>query len=323
MAVLTFSEALNQALWEEMQRDPSVFLIGEDIAQHEGAFKVTKGLYKEFGAKRVINTPISEAGIVGAGVGAALTGLRPVCELMYLDFITIAMDQIVNQAAKIRYMLGGQAAVPLVIRTQGGGGRGNAAQHSQCLEAWLAHIPGLLVVQPSTPADAKGLLKTAIRDNNPVIFIEHKSLYTMNGEVPEGEYTIPFGKADIKKEGSDITVVANSWMVHRALEAAEELEKEGISLEVIDLRTIMPLDKETIVKSVEKTGKAIIVHEAVEAFGIGGELTAIIQKEAFDYLEAPITRVAAPYCPVPFAAVLEKAYLPSKERIVAAAKELA
>lgn len=322
MRELTYAQALNEALREEMLRDENVILLGEDIAGHGGAFKVTLGLADQFGPKRVRNTPLAEAVIAGSAVGAALTGLRPVCEIMYIDFITIALDQIVNQAAKIYYMSGGQAKVPMTLRTQGGGGRGNAAQHSQCLEAWLAHIPGLIVVQPATPYDAKGLLKSAIRNDNPVIFIEHKSLYTTRGEVPEEEYLIELGQAEIKRKGGDMTIIATSWMVPRAMEAAEQLSGQGIEAEVVDPRTLVPLDEETIISSVKKTGRVVVVHEAYRRCGFGAELAALIQEEAFDYLDAPVARVANPNVPVPFAPQLEKAIIPDVAKIVAAAKSL-
>ncbi len=303
---ITYRDALKEALREEMLRDESVFLIGEDIADpHGGSYKVTAGLSTQFGLDRVIQTPISEQGFIGTAVGAALVGRRPVAELMYIDFCTMAMDQIVNQAAKIRYMSGGQAKVPLVIRTQGGMGRSSAAQHAQSLEAWFVHTPGLLVAMPSTPYDAKGLLKTAIRLDDPVIFIEHKLLYNTKGPVPEEEYTIPFGVADVKREGRDCTVVATSRTVLMALEAAEELEREGISVEVVDPRTLFPLDVETIVASVKKTSRLVVVHEAVERCGFGAEVVAQVAEKAYGYVDAPIVRVCAPSVPAPFARQLE------------------
>lgn len=320
MAEVTYSEAVRAALREEMLRDPSVFLIGEDIAQHGGAFGVTRGLYEEFGAERVINTPISEAAIVGAAVGAALAGTRPVAEIMYMDFITLAMSQIVNQMAKMRYMFGGKARISVVVRTPGGAGRGNAAQHMQSLEAWFVHVPGLKVAMPSTPYDAKGLLKTAIRNDDPVVFVEHKLLYATKGEVPEEDYVIPFGKADIRQEGRDVTVVATSRMVLFALEAADSLSEEGIEIEVIDPRTLVPLDLETIITSVKKTGRAVIVHEACERGGVGAEIATQIQEKAFDYLDGPILRVANPNVPIPFARSLEAAAIPDEERISTAVR---
>jgi pyruvate/2-oxoglutarate/acetoin dehydrogenase E1 component len=306
-----------------MRRDERVLLLGEDIADpFGGSYKVTLGLSSEFGPERVRNTPLSEAAIAGAAVGAALTGLRPVAEIMYIDFLTIAMDQIVNQAAKIRYMSGGQATVPMVIRTQGGGGRSSAAQHAQSLEAWLLHVPGLFVVMPSTPYDAKGLLKSAIRDDNPVVFVEHKLLYNREGPVPEEPYTVPLGQAAIVREGRDVTVVATSIVVWHALEAAEELAAAGVSAEVIDPRTVFPLDVETIVRSVVKTGRLVVAHEAVERGGFGAEVAAQVGVRAFDYLDAPIQRVAAPPVPTPFAPVLEKEVMVQAADIVAAVQRL-
>lgn len=321
--VITYRDALREALREEMRRDEAVFLMGEDIADPFGsAYKVTLGLSPEFGLERVRQTPISELGFVGAGVGAALTGLRPVVELMYIDFSTLAMDQIVNQAAKIRYMSGGQAKVPLVIRTQGGMGRSSAAHHAQSLEAWFVHVPGLLVAMPSTPYDAKGLLKTAIRLDDPVIFIEHKLLYNTEGPVPEEEYTIPFGVADVKREGTDCTVVATSRTVLMALKAAEILEKEGISVEVVDPRTLFPLDTETIIRSVQKTSRLVVAHEAPERCGFGAEVVAQIAERAFDYLDAPIQRVCGPSVPAPFARHLENSLIVDEERIAARVRRL-
>jgi len=303
-------------LREEMMRDETVFLMGEDIGTYGGCYKVTEGLLEQFGAERVRDTPISESGFTGAALGAAMTGMRPVAEIMYIDFTTVAMDQIINQIAKIRYMVGGQMNVPLVIRTQGGAGRSSAAQHAQSLEAWFMHTPGLYVAMPSCPHDAKGLLKTSIRDENPMIFIEHKLLYNEEGEVPEEEYLIPLGEAEIKKQGKDLTIVATSRMVGEAIKAAERLEEEGISAEVIDPRTIVPLDKETILDSVRKTNRLVIVHEAIERGGFGAELTAIVVKEAFDYLDAPVERVAAANVPVPFAPVMEDFAIPNVDDIV-------
>ena len=322
MREITYVQALNEAIREELRRDPAVFILGEDIGVHGGAFKVSQGLLDEFGPERVLCTPIAEAGIVGTALGAALTGLRPIAELMYMDFATVAMDQIVNQAAKIRFMMGGQAKVPLVIRGQGGSGRGNAAQHSQSLEAWFAHVPGLLVVQPSTPYDAKGLLKSAVRDDNPVVFIEHKMLYGTKGPVPEEEYTVPLGAADVKRPGRDVTVVATAWMVPRALAAAEELAADGIELEVVDPRTLVPLDEETILESVRKTNHAMVVHEAHRRHGVGAEIAAVIQEKAFDELDAPVFRLGGKAAPVPFSPVLEKRLVPTVEDIVTAAREL-
>jgi len=323
MREITYREALKEALREEMERDETVFLMGEDIADPFGsAYKVTLGLSPEFGEERVRQTPISEQGFVGAGVGAAVTGMRPVVEIMYIDFATMAMDQITNQAAKLRYMSGGQAKVPLVIRTQGGPGRSSAAQHAQSLEAWFAHIPGLLVAMPSTPYDAKGLLKTAIRLDDPVIFIEQKLLYNTEGPVPEEEYTLPFGKADVKREGTDCTVVATSMTVLKALKAAELLEQEGISLEVVDPRTLFPLDIETIAASVRKTSRVVVTHEAVERCGFGAEIVAQIAEKAFGYIDAPIQRVCAPSVPPPFASHLEAFTIIDEQKIADRVRKL-
>lgn len=322
MSLISYSQAIRDALREEMLRDPTLILIGEDIGTHGGAFGVTRGLLAEFGQARVIDTPISEAAIAGAAVGASVAGLRPVAEIMYMDFITLAMDQIVNQAAKMRYMFGGKAHVPIVIRTPGGGaGRGNAAQHMQSLEAWFCHVPGLKVIMPSTPHDAKGLLKSAIRDDNPVIFIEHKLLYAIKGEVPETEYTIPIGSADIKRHGTDATVVATSRMVHHALQTAEALAADGISIEVVDPRTLVPLDIELICESVRRTHAAVVVHEAPRRGGYGAEIAAQIQSEAFDWLDAPVGRVCGADVPIPFARSLEAAAIPSPESIAAGVRD--
>src|SRR5437899_10956327 len=321
---ITYAEALNEGLREEMRRDASVFIMGEDVAVWGGGgvFGVTKGLVEAFGAERVRDTPISEEAIAAVAVGAAATGSRPVAEIMYVDFIGLAMEPIVNQAAKLRYMFGGKAKVPLVIRAQEGAGRGNAAQHSQSLEAWFCHIPGLKVVTPSTPADAKGLLKSAIRDDNPVIFLEHKVLYFSKGAVPDGEYTVPLGVADIKREGRDVTVVGIHTMVGKALKAAEQLAAEGIELEVIDPRTLVPLDEQTIIESVKKTGRLIVSHEAYTRGGYGAEIIARVVAAAFDYLDAPPQRVCARDVPVPYSAPLETAALPQVEDLVAAARAL-
>jgi pyruvate dehydrogenase E1 component beta subunit len=323
MRQITYREAINEALAEEMRRDPKVFLLGEDIADpFGGSFNVTKGLSTEFGVNRVRNTPISEAGLAGATVGAAMTGMRPVAEIMYIDFSGCCFDAIVNQAAKIRYMSGGQVEVPLVFRTQQGAGRSSAAQHAQSWEAIFAHIPGLKVVLPSTPYDVKGLLKSAIRDDDPVMFIEHKLLYGIKGEVPEEEYTIPFGKAEIRKQGKDITLLATSRMVGFSLEAADRLEKDGISVEVIDLRTIVPLDKEAIVESIKKTGRLAIAQEAVERCGFASELAALAMDEAFDYLDAPVKRIAAMNTPVAFAPALEDFVIPNADKIYKAVVDM-
>jgi len=323
MRQITYRDALREALREEMLRDETVFLMGEDIADPFGsAYKVTLGLSPEFGTERVLQTPISELGFVGAGVGAALTGMRPVVELMYIDFSTLAMDQIVNQAAKIRYMSGGQAKVPLVIRTQGGMGRSSAAHHAQSLEAWFVHLPGMLVAMPSTPYDAKGLLKTAIRLDDPVMFIEHKLLYNTEGPVPEEEYTVPFGAADVKREGTDCTVVATSRTVLMALRAAELLAEEGISVEVVDPRTLFPLDTDTIIESVKKTSRLVVAHEAPERGGFAAEVIAQIADRAFGYVDAPIQRVCAPSVPTPFARHLEDSVIVDEEKIAGRVRRL-
>ncbi|MFB4167229.1 alpha-ketoacid dehydrogenase subunit beta [Virgibacillus sp. JSM 102003] len=322
MREITYSEAVREAMEQEMRKNDDVFILGEDIGVYGGAFGVTRGMIEEFGPERVRNTPISESGISGAAVGSALTGMRPIVELQFSDFITIAMDQMVNQAAKLRYMYGGKATVPMVLRTPSGSGTGAAAQHSQSLEAWVAHVPGLKVVQPSTAYDAKGLLKAAMDDDNPVVFYEHKVLYKTKSDVPEDQYSIPLGKADIKREGTDVTIVATAVMVHRALEAAEELEKEGISVEVVDPRTIVPLDEETIVKSVSKTGRVVVAHEAVKRGGVGGEIASMIaESDAFDYLDAPIQRLGALPVPVPYNPDLEKASVPQVPDIVKSVKK--
>ncbi|MGQ9500786.1 MAG: alpha-ketoacid dehydrogenase subunit beta [Anaerolineae bacterium] len=321
---LTYLEAVREALTQEMRRDPSVFLLGEDIGVYGGAFGVTRGMLEEFGPERVRDTPISEAAIAGAATGAALMGMRPVMEIMFMDFITIAMNQLVNQAAKIRFMFGGKASIPMVIRAPAGSGTGAAAQHCQSLEAWFVNVPGIKVVAPATPYDAKGLLITAIRDNNPVLFMEHKLLYRTKGPVPEELYSVPLGQAIVRREGRDATVLAYSVMVPRALEAAEQLGREGIELEVIDLRSLKPIDYATIVASVSKTGRALIVHEAPRTGGFGGELAAVIaESEAFDYLDAPIRRLAGRDIPIPYNRTLERAAVPQVEDIVAAARALA
>jgi pyruvate/2-oxoglutarate/acetoin dehydrogenase E1 component len=321
---LTYLEAIREALTQEMRHDPNVFLLGEDIGVYGGAFGVTRGMLEEFGPERVRDTPISEAAIAGAATGAALMGMRPVMEIMFMDFITIAMNQLVNQAAKIRFMFGGKASIPMVIRTPAGSGTGAAAQHCQSLEAWFINVPGIKVVAPATPYDAKGLLITAIRDNNPVLFMEHKLLYRTKGPVPEELYSIPLGQAVVRREGRDATVLTYSVMVPRALEAAEQLSREGIELEVVDLRSLKPLDQATIVASVSKTGRVLIVHEAPRTGGFGGELAAVIaESEAFDYLDAPIRRLAGRDVPIPYNRALERAAVPQVEDIVAAARALA
>ena len=323
MREITYAEAIREALRQEMRRDKRVFLLGEDLGVYGGAFGVTYGLLEEFGEERVRDTPISEAAIAGAAIGAALTGMRPVAEIMFMDFITIAMEELVNQGAKLRFMFGGKAKVPMVLRTAAGAGTGAAAQHSQSLEAWLVHVPGLKVVMPSTPYDAKGLLLASIRDDNPVIFVEHKLLYKTKGPVPEEDYTIPLGVADIKREGKDVTIIATSLMVLRALQAAEELAKEGIEAEVVDPRTLKPFDAETVNRSVMKTGRALIVHEAPLTGGVGAEIAArIAEGPAFDYLDAPIKRLAGLDIPIPYNRNLEYHTVPQVENIIEAIKEL-
>jgi pyruvate dehydrogenase E1 component beta subunit len=320
----TYAEALREGLRQAMQADPCVFLIGEDIGVYGGAFGVTAGLINEFGAERVVDTPISEAGIAGACVGAALTGMRPVGEIQFMDFVTLSMEQLVLQAAKVRFMFGGKASVPMVLRMPGGSGTGAAAQHSESLENWFVHVPGLKVVMPSSAYDAKGLLLAAIDDNNPVIFIEHKLLYKTKGEVPETPYRLPLGQSQIIREGKHLTVIATSVMVSRALQAAEQLAGEGIELEIIDPRTLKPLDDAPIIESVKKTGRALVVHEAVEMGGFGGEIVArIASSEAFDYLDAPVRRLAGLDIPIPYNRDLEYHTVPQVENIVAEARKLA
>jgi pyruvate dehydrogenase E1 component beta subunit len=315
----TFLEAIRAGLHEEMRRDASVYLFGEDVALG-GPFGVTTGLAEAFGKNRVVNTPISEGTVMGLAIGAATVGLRPVVEIMFIDFITLAMDQLVNHAAKLHYMSGGQLKIPLTVRVQCGISGNMGAHHSQSLESWLAHVPGLKVVMPSNPADAKGLLKAAIRDDNPVVYIEHRGLYWTRGVVPEGEHLVPIGKAAIVKEGDQLTIVATAKMLAPALEAAEELADSGISTEVIDPRTLSPLDIETIVKSVKKTGRLVVVHEAVKQGGMGTEIAARVQQEAFYYLDTPIARVAAPFAPVPASPALEKCFVPGKTEIIRAVR---
>ncbi len=317
---MTYREAIRLGLREEMKRDERVFIIGEDVGKFGGAMAVTKGLFDEFGPGRLIDTPISEAAIVGAALGAALTGLIPVAELMFVDFTAVSMDQIVNQVAKVRYMLGGQVNVPLTIRMPGGAGKGYAAQHSQSLESWFCYVPGLIVVMPATPLDARGLLKSAIREPNPVLFIEHKVLYNSDGEVPDAEELIPLGRAEIKRPGTDVTITAHSMQLLKALEAAEILAKEhGVNAEVLDLRTVNPLDEEAILASVRKTGRLLSVEEGHESHGVGAEVVARVVAKAFDALDAEPRRVAFPNCPVPFSKSLENAALPNPKKIVEAA----
>lgn len=322
MKELMYRDAIREALDEEMERDENVFIMGEDVGFLGGNFNCTTGLMDKYGDLRVKDTPISEAGFVGMGVGAAITGMRPVIELMFSDFIMVAMDQICNQAAKITYMSGGQAQVPLVIRTPLGGGRSSAAQHSQSFHAWVAHCPGLKVVVPSTAAEAKGLLKTAIRDNNPVVFFEHKMLYTQKFDVPENQEPIPFGKARIVTEGDDLTIVATSIMVLKAEKVVKQLQKEGINIELIDLRTIVPMDTEAIIKSVKKTGKLLIVDEGHESFGISGEIATRIMTEVFYDLEAPVMRIGTADIPLPFSPALELPLIPNEEDILEKIKEI-
>ncbi|WP_291327043.1 alpha-ketoacid dehydrogenase subunit beta [Desulfovibrio sp. UCD-KL4C] len=322
MSEKTYLQALNEAMRQEMERDKNVFILGEDVGQFGGCFGVTQGLFNEFGCDRVIDTPITESAIVGAATGAAACGLRPVAELMFVDFIGVSMDQLFNQAAKMRYMFGGKTTVPMTLRAPQGAGIGAAAQHSQCLESWFMNIPGLKVVIPATPYDAKGLLISAIRDDNPVVFLEHKLLYGVSGEVPDESYEIEIGKADIKREGSDVTIVATSQMVYAALEAAERLKAEGINAEVVDPRCLLPLDKDTILESVKKTHALVVVHEAVQFSGPGAEIAAMVAEEALDYLDAPIKRVGAPFCPVPFSPPLEQFYIPGADNIVEAVKSI-
>ncbi|HEV2882239.1 MAG TPA: pyruvate dehydrogenase complex E1 component subunit beta [Pyrinomonadaceae bacterium] len=323
MAVITIREALNQALSEEMHRDENVFLLGEEVAAYQGAYKVSKGLLEEFGEKRVIDSPITELGFAGLGVGAAMAGLRPVIEFMTFNFSILATDQIVNSAAKMLYMSGGQFKIPIVFRGPNGSAYQVSSQHSQALESWYAHFPGLKVVMPSTAADAKGLLKSAIRDDDPVIFMEQERMYGMKGEVPDDpDFTIPLGVADIKREGTDATIVARSLTVPLALKAAEELEKDGVSVEVVDPRTIRPLDIETIIRSVQKTNRVVIVEESHAFCGVGAEISAQIMERAFDYLDAPVKRISSADAPMPYAKNLEQLALPDVAKIVAAVREV-
>ncbi len=321
---LSYAEAIREAMTLAMEADPTVILMGEDIGVYGGAFQVTLDLVDRFGPDRVMDTPISELGGAGVAVGAALTGLKPIFEFQFSDFAMLAMEQIVNQAAKLRYMLGGEASVPVVFRMPSGSGTGAAAQHSQSIEAWFGHVPGLKVLQPSTPEDAKGMLLAALADPDPVMIFEHKLLYKMRGPVPEGHYTTPIGKALVRRQGTDLTIVAGSIMLHRALDAAETLAAEGINAEVIDLRSIRPIDHETILASVRKTGKLMVVYEGVKAFGVGAEISAMVaESDAFDYLDAPIIRLGAADAPVPYNPDLERASVPQTDTIAAAARRLA
>jgi pyruvate dehydrogenase E1 component beta subunit len=322
MREITYSQAVKEALIEEMERDPNVVLLGEDIGVYGGVFKVTAGLLDQFGPERVIETPISEAGFVGAAIGLAMTGKRPMAEVMFMDFAWVASDQIFNQAAKMSYMSGGRVSVPMVIRTQQGGGRGNAAQHSQSLETIFTHMPGVKVAIPSTPYDVKGMLKTAFRDDNPVIVIEHKLLYNTKGPVPVEDYTVPLGKAAIRRPGDQVTLVSLSQTMLKALEAAELAAQEGIDVEVIDLRSSVPLDIDTIVKSVKKTNRLVVAHESHRRLGIGAEIAALVQEHAFDYLDAPIERVGAMDIPIPYSQVLEDEMLPQTKHILGALRQV-
>ncbi|MGH7325274.1 MAG: pyruvate dehydrogenase complex E1 component subunit beta [Candidatus Rokuibacteriota bacterium] len=323
MAVITYREALNQALREEMRRDPHVFVIGEEVGLYDGAYKVTQGLLKEFGPQRVVDTPIAESGFTGVGIGAAMVGLRPVVEMMTFNFAMLALDQIVNSAAKMYYMSGGQYHVPIVIRGPGGPAHQLAAQHSQSMEVYFYHVPGLKVVRPSTPMDAKGLLKSAIRDDNPVIFIESETLYAVKGEVPEDpDFLIPLGQAAVRREGTDVTVIAYMGMMYRALEVADELAREGISVEIVDPRTLRPMDAGTIIGSVRKTHRAVVVEAGAGFAGMGSEIAAFITEQAFDDLDAPVERVTGASAPMPYARNLERAKTPSKEKIMAAVRRV-
>lgn len=319
---LTFAQAVNEALHEEMERDQRVLMIGEDVATAGGVYKLTEGLLARFGPERVIDTPISEAGIVGLGIGAAMTGMRPVVEIMFGDFMALAMDQLVNQAAKAHYMSGGKWQVPLVIRTTMGAGRRIAAQHSQSLHAWVSHIPGLKVVMPSSPYDAKGLLKTAIRDNNPVVFLEDKMMYRDKGPVPDETYTLALGVAAVKRPGEDVTLIATSSMVSVALKAAEQLAAEGISAEVVDPRTLTPLDEDTLVQSVVKTSRCIVIDEGYQRFGASAELAALVSNKAFYYLDAPVQRLGAMDVPIPFSPILEDQTIPNEALVIQTVRRL-
>ncbi len=322
MARMTMREAISQALWEEMERDPKVFIMGEEVGVWGGSYAVTRGFYDHFGPERVRDTPISEAAIVGAAIGAALTGLRPVAELMTINFAYVAMDHIVNEAAKLHYMFNGQFILPMVIRTINGGGRQLGATHSQSTEAIFAHFPGLKVVLPGTPADAKGLLKAAIRSNDPVMFIEHATLYQMRGEVPEGDYVVPIGKSVVQRPGKDVTIVTYSKMLDVSTKAADELAKEGVEAEIVDLRSLRPLDMEPVIESFKKTNRAVIVEEGWPTFGVGAEVSARIYEQAFDYVDVPIKRVTQKDVPLPYSRELEQSALPGVPDVVAAVKEV-
>lgn len=323
MRQLSYLDAIKEAMREEMLRDASIIQIGEDIGLHGGAFGVTRGLFEQFGSERMLDAPISEGTIVSCAIGAAITGMRPIAEIMFIDFSTLAMDQICNQAAKMRYMLGGQVTIPMVIRfPEGSGFKGTAAQHSQCLEAWYAHVPGLKVVLPSNPYNAKGLFKAAVRDNNPVIFIEQKSLYGMRGPVPEEDYVVPIGKAEVVRQGSDVTIVGYSYSTKLALEAAAKLEKQGIEAEIIDLLTVKPLDIEPVIKSVQKTGRVVVAHEACKTCGVGAEVAALVNELAFEYLDAPVQRVAAKDVPIPLNYPEESAVIINEQDLLAAVQRI-
>ncbi len=319
MKEIRYIHGINDAIREEMERDEDIFLIGEDVGIPGGSFGATRKLYDQFGPERVVDSPISEAGIMGLAAGAAACGLRPIVEIMFMDFMTVCMDGIVNQIAKMRYMFGSQYKMPIVIRSPAGGGLSAGPQHSQCLEAWFAHVPGLKVVMPATPYDVKGLMKSAIRDDNPVIMVENKALHGMKGTVPEYEYLVPIGQAEVKREGKDVTVVATSRMVHETLKAADSLAEEGVEIEVVDLLSISPWDKETVFKSIKKTHRLVIAHEAVKSFGIGAEISATVAEEIMDEMDAPIMRIGAPFVPVPFN--LEKSYLPNANDVTEAVKQ--
>jgi acetoin:2,6-dichlorophenolindophenol oxidoreductase subunit beta len=318
----TYLKAFNEGLTQVMRADEDVFLIGEDVAAYGGVFHNFEGIYKEFGDRRVIDTPISEAALVGLGVGAAANGLRPVVDIMFMDFLGVCLDQVVNQAAKMKFMFGGAVRVPLTITTAYGAGVSAAAQHSQSLEAWLAHTPGLKVAMPTTAYDAKGMIVSSIRDDNPVVFLQHKMLFGLKGDVPEELYEVPLGQAAVRREGTDVTIVAVGRMVHEALKAADSLAGEGVQCEVIDPRTVQPLDSETIIESARRTNRVLVVHEAVRFGGIGAEIASQIQEDAFDYLDAPVARLGAPFTPVPFSPALEQNYLPNAEKIAAAVRTL-
>ena len=322
MPEITYLEAINQALHEEMARDPNVFMAGIDIAERGDVFGATQGLYSKYGEARIMDTPIAESGIIGLAIGAAARGLRPVVTIMFMDFIGVCFDQILNQMAKMKYMFGGKATLPLTVLTNAGAGTSSAAQHSQSLEVLLCHIPGLKVVAPSTPYDAKGLMKAAIREDNPVFVVQHKRLGRVRGEVPDGDYEVPIGQATIVREGKDLTIVATSYMVHEALAAAARLAEQGVEAEVVDPRSLVPLDMATIVASVKKTHRVVVAHEAVRFCGVGAEIAAQITEEAFDYLDGPPLRVGAPFSPVPYSPVLEKAWIPGADQIVAKALSL-